>query len=263
MDIGARVGLSNSRRCYLWGRMALIGNSAADLSGAGACMFDFHTMPTLVALKAAAKSGAPLVVGQLGQSLDGRIATASGHSHYVNGPEAITFLHHLRANVDAVLVGAGTALADDPQLTVRCCAGPNPARVLVDRRRRSGPGLRMLRGGDDAGRLVFGAPLADDPPGVEHVAPEGDGPLDPAAILKALSDRGWRRVLIEGGAATVSAFLAAGALSRLCVAVAPLIIGGGPKGIALPPVDRLDSALRPETQAFILPAGDVVFDCTL
>ncbi|WMS43268.1 RibD family protein [Acuticoccus sp. MNP-M23] len=226
-------------------------------------MFDFHAMPTLLALKAAAAAGSPLVVGQLGQSLDGRIATASGHSHYVNGPEAIAFLHHLRAHVDAVVVGAGTALADDPQLTVRCCAGPSPARILIDGKRRSGPGLRMLRSADGAGRLVFGARLPDDPPDVEHVVPSANAPLAPEAILAVLAERGWHRVLIEGGAHTVSAFLAAGALSRLCVAVAPLIIGGGPGGIALPPVDRLDSALRPETKTFMLPAGDVIFDCTL
>ena len=73
-----------------------------------------------------------VVVGQCGQSIDARIATASGHSHYINGAEGLAHLHRLRALVDAVVVGVGTALADDPQLTVRRVAGPNPARVVID-----------------------------------------------------------------------------------------------------------------------------------
>ena len=81
------------------------------------------------------------VVGQIGQSLDGRVATAGGHSHYINGPAGLAHLHRLRAIVDAVVVGVGTALADDPQLTVRHVAGRNPARVVID------PGARKLAGG--------------------------------------------------------------------------------------------------------------------
>ena len=77
-----------------------------------------------------------VVVGQFGQSLDGRVATESGHSHYINGPAGLAHLHRLRALVDVVVVGVGTALADDPQLTVRHVAGPNPARVVIDPRGR-------------------------------------------------------------------------------------------------------------------------------
>src|SRR5206468_4442700 len=79
-------------------------------------------------------SGRPIAVGQLGQSLDGRIATLSGDSCYINGPEGIAHLHRLRALVDAVVVGAGTVRADDPQLTVRSVSGPNPVRVVIDPR---------------------------------------------------------------------------------------------------------------------------------
>lgn len=219
-------------------------------------------LPTLRKLRSA-RRGENVVVAQLGQSLDGRIATASGHSHYVNGPSAITFLHLLRANVDAVVVGAGTARADDPRLTVRHCAGANPARVLVDRRRSAGSSLRMLED-DGTRRIVFGPPLPDDPPGVETVTAGAAGEaLAPAAILSALAERGLSRVLVEGGATTVSAFLAAGALHRLCVLVAPLIIGSGPVGLNLPEIARLEEARRPPTVLTVLPEGDVVFDCDL
>src|SRR4029078_7909147 len=73
-----------------------------------------------------------MVVGQIRQSLDGRIATESGHSKYINGPAGLTHLHRLRALVDAVVIGVGTAIADDPHLTVQGAAGPQPARVVID-----------------------------------------------------------------------------------------------------------------------------------
>ena len=73
-----------------------------------------------------------MAIGQLGQSLDGRVATPTGHSHYINGPAGLNHLHRLRALVDAVVVGIGTAVADDPQLTVRRVSGPQPVRVVID-----------------------------------------------------------------------------------------------------------------------------------
>jgi riboflavin biosynthesis pyrimidine reductase len=205
-------------------------------------------LPTLARLRDAAASGEAVAVAQLGQSLDGRIATITGHSHYVNGPSAIRLLHVLRANVDAVIVGAGTARADDPQLTVR--------------RRSAGAGLRMLAN-DGSRRIVFGPVLPDDPPGIETLSAAGDAPLEPATVLAALAERGLARVLVEGGAATVSAFLAAGALERLCVLVAPLLIGSGPVGLNLPQIATLEEARRPAVTTAALPEGDVVFDCAL
>src|SRR5262249_31638048 len=97
-----------------------------------------------------------VVVAQIGQSLDGRIATATGHSHYINGHEGLAHLHRLRALVDAVVVGIGTVLADDPQLTVRRVAGPHPARVVIDPRGRLPACARMLVA-DGAERLVVTA----------------------------------------------------------------------------------------------------------
>ncbi len=217
-------------------------------------------MRSIEALREAAAQGTPLVVGQLGQSLDGRIATPTGHSHYINGPEAITLLHRLRAEVDAVVVGAGTARADDPQLTVRHVDGRDPARVLIDRRRSAGAGLRLLRD-DGCRRIVFGHALEGDPDGVETIA--ADGQIAPHAVLRALGERGLTRILVEGGATTVSGFIAAGAIDRIVVLVAPMIIGSGPSGIVLPPIDRLDGALRPAVEVATLPGGDVVFDCDL
>jgi diaminohydroxyphosphoribosylaminopyrimidine deaminase/5-amino-6-(5-phosphoribosylamino)uracil reductase len=214
-------------------------------------------------LKAGAVDGL-VVVGQFGQSLDGRVATESGHSHYINGPGGIAHLHRLRALVDVVVVGVGTALADDPQLTVRHVAGPNPARVVIDPRGRMAAGARLFAR-DGARRLVVTTEgvRADLPADVERVAlPGADGTLAPSAILAALAERGFRRVLIEGGSHTVSRFIAARCLDRLHIVVAPIILGAGRGGVTLAPVTHCDDALRPPMRLHQID-GEVLFDCDL
>jgi riboflavin-specific deaminase-like protein len=206
-----------------------------------------------------------LVLGQVGQSLDGRVATESGHSHYVTGPEDLDRLHRVRALVDAVLIGAGTAAADDPRLTVRRVPGRHPARVVLDPRGRV-PTDRALFTGDDAPTywLRRDAPPGPLPAHVHFVAiPDGpDGRAAPGTVLELLRGLGLRRILIEGGGITVSGFLAAGALDRLHVTIAPLLIGAGRHGLELPPVQRLEQALRPLCRQFRL-GQDVLFDLDL
>src|SRR5262245_16110284 len=111
-----------------------------------------------------------MVVGQCGQSIDARIATATGHSHYINGAAGLTHLHRLRALVDAVVVGVGTALADDPQLTVRHVAGPQPARVVIDPSGRLPTSARLFAA-DGVRRLVIVAADAktQHPPEIDVV----------------------------------------------------------------------------------------------
>lgn len=205
-----------------------------------------------------------VVVGQIGQSVDGRIATETGHSHYINGPAGLNHLHRLRALVDAVVVGVGTAVADNPQLTVRRVAGPNPARIVLDPRGRLPKDARLLAA-DGVRRLVLTTSEAKAtlPAGVEVVAlTPSNGRIEPAAILRALAERGFRRVLIEGGADTVSRFLTARCLDRLHIMVAPIILGSGRNGLSLPPIQRADEALRTPTRVHQL-EDEVLFDCDL
>ncbi len=205
-----------------------------------------------------------VLVGQCGQSIDARIATPSGHSHYINGEAGLAHLHRLRALVDAVVIGVGTAIADDPQLTVRRVGGPSPARVIVDPNGRLPPTARVLAS-DGIRRLVVtavGTPTRL-PAGVEIVPlAADDGRLAPAAIVSALAERGFRRILIEGGADTVSRFLAARCLDRLHVMVAPIILGAGRSSLTLPPIERVEQALRAPMRAHVLD-GDVLLDCDL
>ena len=205
-----------------------------------------------------------VVVGQIGQSLDGRIATESGHSHYINGPAALAHLHRLRALVDAVVIGVGTALADDPQLTVRRVPGPQPARVVIDARGRLSAGAKLLA--DDGVRRLVVTGAGARPPlpsGIEIIdLPKAEGRIAPVAILAALAERGFRRVLIEGGADTLSRFLAAKCLDRLHIMVAPIILGSGRPGFSLPPIVRVDEASLMPMQVHRLD-DDVLFDCDL
>jgi diaminohydroxyphosphoribosylaminopyrimidine deaminase / 5-amino-6-(5-phosphoribosylamino)uracil reductase len=204
-----------------------------------------------------------VVVGQVGQSLDGRIATTTGRSRYINGSAGLAHLHRLRAIVDAVVVGVGSAITDDPRLTVRHVAGPNPARVVIDPRGRLEATARFFAD-DGVRRIVVTAPGARrELRGVETlVLPSTDGRIAPAAILSGLADIGLRRVLVEGGPDTLSRFLAAGCLDRLHVVVAPIILGDGPPGFSLGEIDHLDQALRPPTRIHPLD-GEVLFDCDL
>ncbi|GGK52505.1 RibD family protein [Salinarimonas ramus] len=213
---------------------------------------------------AAGRPQAPFVVGQLGQSLDGRIATVTGDSKYINGSAALDHLHAIRARVDAVLVGVGTAIADDPLLTVRRVPGRSPARVVLDPNGRLSPDAAVWR--DDGARRVLlrrRRVTAPVPGGVELVAFSEEGTIAPGAIVAALGRLGFGRILVEGGAETVSRFLADGALDRLHVLVSPMLIGSGRPGLVLDPVERIAQALRPRARAYLLEDGDVLFDCDL
>lgn len=212
---------------------------------------------------AEASPGRTYVLAHLGQSLDGQIATAAGDSHYVNGAENLVHLHRLRALADAVVVGVGTVVADDPRLTTRRVPGPSPVRVVLDPRARLGPDRRVLCDGA-APTLVVRPPGGPRAPGDAETieVPVHDGRLDLEALLAALAARGLHAILVEGGGMTVSAFLAAGLVDRLHLAVAPLLLGPGRPGVTVPAVARLGDALRPPCRTCQM-GPDVLFDCDL
>ncbi|WP_022707464.1 RibD family protein [Paracoccus zeaxanthinifaciens] len=204
-----------------------------------------------------------MTIAQIGQSLDGRVATASGDARDVSGPEGLAHLHRLRALVDGVVIGVGTALHDTPRLTVRLCSGHDPARIVIDPNGRLPDDAPVLR---DTGARRVVVQSIDRPraKGVEVLQlPRIDDRLDPASILRGLRRMDMGSLLIEGGGTTITGFLEAGLLDRLQVSVSPLIIGDGPQGLTTRiPVQRLSDAIRPETRVFAM-GGDIVFDCGL
>ena len=214
----------------------------------------------------AAPADRPFVVAQLGQSLDGRIATTTGESQWINKEAALVHVHRIRAAVDAVVVGIGTVIADDPMLNVRRVPGRNPARVVIDPKGRM-PAKAKLLAEDGARRIIVRARgcALPVPPGSEvmEVAAADDGQLAPRDIIDALFQAGLRTLLVEGGAGTVSGFIDGGVVDRLHVLVAPVILGSGKPGLMLKPIQRLQQALRPTAVVHVLADGDVLFDCDM
>jgi diaminohydroxyphosphoribosylaminopyrimidine deaminase/5-amino-6-(5-phosphoribosylamino)uracil reductase len=173
------------------------------------------------------RHGRPLVALKLAQSLDGRIATRTGESRWITGEAARRFGHRLRASHDAIMVGSGTALADDPLLSCRLPGldDRSPVRVVMDRRGRLPAASRLMA-------------TADDLPLVHVTAADGDTSL--AAVLTRLAGQGITRLLVEGGARLATSFLAAGLVDRLYLFSAPCLIGGdGEAGVQSLGIDRM------------------------
>ncbi|MFZ1828116.1 MAG: RibD family protein [Candidatus Competibacteraceae bacterium] len=229
------------------------------ITEAGAELLDLYLLMAL------AGRNRPLTVAHLGQSLDGRIATQHGVSCSINGPENLTHLHRMRALCDAIIVGANTVECDNPQLTTRRVTGPHPVRVVLDPRRRLAASHCLFQDGAAPTLLVCAEALADEPgPGrAQVIGVPGDGPrLRLIDVLRQLHQRGLFGVFIEGGGLTVSAFLAAGLLDRLQIAIAPLIIGSGRLGVTLPAIEDLSQSLHPPCRRYEM-GQDVLFDCWL
>jgi diaminohydroxyphosphoribosylaminopyrimidine deaminase / 5-amino-6-(5-phosphoribosylamino)uracil reductase len=173
-----------------------------------------------------------MVTLKLATSLDGRIATAAGESRWITGEAAREAVHRLRSEHDAVLIGIGTALADDPELTVRLAghAGPQPARVVLDSRGRLDPGGKLARtAGDVPTYLVSAAEISPVlvAAGVRGLtAPNPDGRLDLRAALRALSEVGLSRIFVEGGGQVAASFLRLDLVDALEWFRAPILLGG-------------------------------------
>lgn len=253
-DSPVRVSPDSTGEVWLEVDRAGSWEASGDVSDAARDLFDIY-VPVRVP--------GDLVIGQLGQSLDGRIATESGASHFVTGPADIERLHRLRALVDAVIVGTATVASDDPRLTVRLAEGPDPVRVVLDPSAQLDAERRVFS--DAGGRTLVvrrgpeGATAEALPHEVLYIPWSEPKGLNLTLLLEQLRERGLRRVLVEGGGVTVSRFLQAGLLDRLHLAVAPLLIGSGRPSITLDPVASLDEGLRPVARRFTL-GEDVLFD---
>ncbi|MDP9240700.1 MAG: bifunctional diaminohydroxyphosphoribosylaminopyrimidine deaminase/5-amino-6-(5-phosphoribosylamino)uracil reductase RibD [Actinomycetota bacterium] len=188
----------------------------------------------------AQRLGRPFVTWKTATTLDGRIAAADGSSRWITGPQARADAHVLRGQVDAILVGAGTVLTDDPQLTVRdaegALAGRQPLRVVADRRSQVPPSARVHD--DTAPTLVTAAP-------------------DPAALLAALFGRDVRHVLLEGGATLAGSFVAAGLVDRVVAYVAPALLGDGPAALTGAGIATIGDAVRLRVDDVALIGSDV------
>jgi diaminohydroxyphosphoribosylaminopyrimidine deaminase/5-amino-6-(5-phosphoribosylamino)uracil reductase len=210
----------------------------------------------------------PSVTVSYAQTLDGRLAAANGSSRWISAPESLRFAHQLRAEHDAVAVGAGTACKDDPRLTVRLVPGEDPLRVVVDSSLRTPLSAAVFANGAAKGTVLAVTERAPEKRCEEALSlgatvlrlPADAGRVDLRALLSELYSLGVRSVMVEGGAALITAFLCERLVDRLAVCIAPKILGSGIEAVGdLGIHDLADSLILADTS--VTPYGvDIVLD---
>jgi diaminohydroxyphosphoribosylaminopyrimidine deaminase / 5-amino-6-(5-phosphoribosylamino)uracil reductase len=199
------------------------------------------------------RTGIPFVTLKFAQSIDGRIATASGHSRWISSEQSLKFAHTLRSHHDAVLVGSGTLSKDDPELTVRLSRGRNPLRVVVDSHLRISPDARILKDQDKAKTIVATTNNADREKrarltdlGVEVLAVDTDKDrrVDLMRLLMELGKRNVSSVLVEGGATIITSMLVEQLPDRVVIIIAPKIVGKGLEAIGDLGIKSINESLR-------------------
>jgi 3,4-dihydroxy 2-butanone 4-phosphate synthase/GTP cyclohydrolase II len=210
------------------------------------------------------RSDRPYVVLKYAQTLDGRIATSTGDARWISGEDERRISHTLRAACDAVLVGIGTVLADDPQLTVRMVPGASPLRVVLD---------STLRVPDDAKVLDHEAPtlvvttdrssparrrMLEERQVRVRVVPGGPEGVDVASALAVLRAEGVASLLVEGGAKVITSLLAGAFADRIVIGVAPKIIGRGTEAVGPLGVIRIHDGIRLTNRSVHMTADDIL-----
>lgn len=209
----------------------------------------------------------PWVTIKYAQTLDGRIATRTGESKWISSPDSLKLAHELRAAHDAILVGVGTVLNDNPQLTVRLVPGPHPLRVVADSALRTPLDAALL---SMPGQVLIGASAAADTARRSALEARGvpivtvpvqeDGRISLQALLTALAARGVRSVLVEGGAGMITSLLRQRLAQRVIVCIAPKMLGLGLEAVGELGIVRLGDALTFRDGRFRLCGTDALFE---
>jgi len=212
----------------------------------------------------------PFVTIKYAQTLDGKIATSRGDSRWISSEASRRFAHRLRAQHDAIMVGIGTVLADDPLLTVRLVKGRNPLRIVLDSRLRISLNAQVLQG---EGKTLIVTTDLHDKKKVEAIQKRGkeilvthrdnDRRVALRPLMELLAARGISSILIEGGKKIITSLLQEGLANRMVVIIAPLILGKGKEGIGDLGITDLKEAIRPSSRKVKQLGEDVIFDLRL
>ena len=180
-------------------------------------------------------------IGQIGQSLDGKIALNNGSSHYINEKESITYLHCLRSISDGVLVGVNTIIKDNPLLTTRKIKGPNPIRLIIDPTLKLTNKYKIFK--DDNKNIIF-TNSSKEKKFINTTIVKFPKKNFTQNIYNYLEKTSLQTILIEGGPTTLSHFIALKLLNYMQFIISPTIIGSGIDSVRLKPISDLKNALR-------------------
>ena len=209
----------------------------------------------------------PYTVVKYAQSMDGRIATATGDARWISGKEERAVSHALRARCDAIMVGLGTVLSDDPELTVRLVPGPSPTRVILDSKLTAPPTARVFDAA--APTVVITTEQSDHSRREElrardvvvRVVPPGPGGADLGVALALLVEMGISSLLVEGGQRVITSLLRAGYTDRVIVASAPIVLGKGVEGVGDLGIDRVTDGISLANRSVYVAGNDVLIAC--
>jgi diaminohydroxyphosphoribosylaminopyrimidine deaminase/5-amino-6-(5-phosphoribosylamino)uracil reductase len=217
-------------------------------------------------------TGYPFVTVKYAQTLDGRIATRTGRSRWISSPPSLKFAHRLRSLHDSILVGSGTILKDDPELTCRLVKGRTPLRVIVDPALEVPLSSKVLLDQDRAKTVIFTTTrgqraklktLGNGGVDVRVVDDDRGGRVDLRELLKALGQEGISSVLVEGGSRIITSFLKEGLADRIVVVTAPKILGKGIVAVGDLGIDDLDRAIRLDIKKIARSGDDIVLDARM
>jgi diaminohydroxyphosphoribosylaminopyrimidine deaminase / 5-amino-6-(5-phosphoribosylamino)uracil reductase len=215
------------------------------------------------------RTGVPFVTLKFAQTLDGRIATATGDSKWISSEPSLKWAHKLRSHHDAVLVGAGTVLKDNPQLTVRLVKGRNPIRIVADSKLSIPLASRILRDPENAPTIIAATSQADSEKtlalnvmgiGVLTVEEDKEGMVNLKDLLKKLGKRNISSILVEGGAKTITSFIRNGLADKVVAIIAPKIMGKGVETVEDLGIRRVNRSLKLSFYRFYRKGEDIIIE---
>ena len=220
------------------------------------------------------KSGIPVITVSYAQSIDGRIASSTGDSRWISGPETLILAHELRRDNDAILTGIGTVMKDDPELSCRLPGiETSPVRIILDSNLRIPLTSRIVQTARKIRTVVVALPGGNDRKrralekcSVEilFIGAESDEQRPSIGrVVQALGELGLMSIYIEGGGGIITSFLRAGLVDRMLIVTAPLLIGKGIEAIGDLGTKALTEAIVPEISSFKAAGKDLIWDLTL
>lgn len=215
------------------------------------------------------ETGMPFITVKYAQTLDGRIATADGQSQWISSEKSLKFVHKLRAQHDAILVGINTVIKDDPELTVRLVRGRNPLRIIVDSELKITKQAKVLQDLSRAKTIIATVKKADDiqfqniaSTGARIITCDADdrGKVDLKQLFKKLAENEISSILIEGGTQIITSVLRDNLANRLVAVIAPKILGKGIEAVGDLNIRELDSAKTLSVDKVLRSKEDIIVD---